>query len=121
MSTAQQYRAKAAEYAALAKTANSPSESREFITLEHNFTSLAANEEWLVGSGDDAAPAPLKTDSPRAQDEHILRCLGTAVVMRWQTLPKQLRRELLAHAKSVGDQQPSMALEGQMARFLPWE
>jgi hypothetical protein len=119
MTTAQQYRVKAAEYAALAETAPSPSEVREFRTLEQNFTSLAANQEWLAGDADLATPASVKADDARTQDEQILRCLGAAVVMRWHTLPKKIRRELLDHANSIEDQQPSTELKGQIARFLP--
>ena len=115
MSTAQQYRAKAAEYAALAESAPSPSEGREFRTLEHNCTALAANQEWLAG-GDHAAS--VKTDLARAEEE-ILRCLGAAVVMRWHTLPKKIRRELLDHANSIRDLQPTTELKTQIARFLP--
>ena len=117
MLTAQQYRVKAAEYAALAEAAPSPSEGREFRTLEHNFTSLAANQEWLTGGAGHAAPTSVKADDERAEDERVLRCFGAAVVMRWHTLPKKIRRELLDHANSIGDQQPSTELKGQIARF----
>jgi hypothetical protein len=48
MFTAEQYRAKAAEYSKLAKTANGPREVREFHNLERNFTELANNEQWVA-------------------------------------------------------------------------
>jgi len=69
MFTPERYRAKAAEYAALAKTANSPEEKREFQQRERSFTALADNEQWLADhhdqtvqpsddhGGDGAAPA----------------------------------------------------------------
>jgi hypothetical protein len=47
MFTPKQYRAKAAEYTELVKTANSPNEVREFQGLERTFTVLAENEQWM--------------------------------------------------------------------------
>jgi hypothetical protein len=48
MFTAEQYRAKAAEYSELAKTANGPREFSEFQNLERSFTELANNEQWVT-------------------------------------------------------------------------
>jgi hypothetical protein len=48
MFTPEQFRAKAAEYVELGKTANSPHEMREFQKLERSFTTLADNEQWLT-------------------------------------------------------------------------
>jgi hypothetical protein len=48
MFTSKQYRAKAAEYAELVKTANNPNELREFRELEQSFTVLAENEQWMT-------------------------------------------------------------------------
>lgn len=48
MFTPEHYRAKAAEYGELAKTANSPGEAREFQRRKRNFTELADNEQWLA-------------------------------------------------------------------------
>ena len=47
MFTAEQYRAKAAEYKKLLDDSRSPAETREFLNLEQTFTLLADNEEWL--------------------------------------------------------------------------
>jgi hypothetical protein len=52
MSTSERYRAKAAEYAALALAANSPEDVRELQQLERSFTMLADNEQWLVSNRD---------------------------------------------------------------------
>jgi hypothetical protein len=51
------YRAKAAENAALAKTANSPDDAREFQRRERSFTVLADNEQWLVDHHDQTVNA----------------------------------------------------------------
>jgi hypothetical protein len=47
MFTPKQYRAKAAEYAELVKTASSPNELREYQDLERTFTVLAENAQWM--------------------------------------------------------------------------
>jgi hypothetical protein len=52
MFTPDHYRAKAAEYGALAKTANAPGEAREFRRRERSFTELADNEQWLADHHD---------------------------------------------------------------------
>jgi hypothetical protein len=48
MFTAEQYRAKASEYANLAETANSANEVDEFQRLERSFTDLADNAQWVA-------------------------------------------------------------------------
>ena len=49
MFTAQQYRAKAAEFSAfLTNTERSPKETTEFRDLEQTYTTLAENEEWMT-------------------------------------------------------------------------
>ena len=62
MFTPQQYRAKAAEYTDLVKTASNPAEALEFQTLEHSFT-VADNAQWLADNQSKivrtAEPGPL--------------------------------------------------------------
>jgi hypothetical protein len=54
-----------------------------------------------------------------AEDEgHILACLGAAVIMRWNTLPTKLQKELFDDASSTGELLQSDALKGEIARFL---
>jgi hypothetical protein len=49
MFTAQQYRAKAAEFRSfLANAPRSPNETSEFRDLEQTYTTLAENEEWMA-------------------------------------------------------------------------
>ena len=48
MSTAEQYRVKANEYAKLAETASRPKEAREFHRLERSFAELADNAQWVA-------------------------------------------------------------------------
>jgi hypothetical protein len=123
MSTSDQYRARAAEFAELARTTRIPEESREHRKLEQSFTSLAANEEWLAGNFDKTLHAPVldQNGDPAAlppDEERILRCLGAAVIMQWNTIPKKLQRELFDNAGAMGEMLDTATLRGQIARFL---
>ena len=55
MFTANQYRAKAAEYTGTLDNLRSPSEAREYRRLEQTYTVLADNEDWLVRNADKVA------------------------------------------------------------------
>jgi hypothetical protein len=52
------------------------------------------------------------------QEEHVLRCLGAALIMQWNMLPRKLQRELFDNASSMGELLDTAALRGQIARFL---
>jgi hypothetical protein len=52
MFTSEQYRAKAAEYKELVKTANTPDGVRKFQTLAQSFIELADNEQWVTDHHD---------------------------------------------------------------------
>jgi hypothetical protein len=58
MFTANQYRAKAAEYRGLLDAPCSPAEASEFRNLEESYTILADNEEWLAHNADKILQAP---------------------------------------------------------------
>jgi hypothetical protein len=130
MFTSQQYRSKAAQYTDLAKTASKPAEALEYQALERSFTVLADNEQWLAdnhckivhstpntesASSDAAVQAG---DALATEEEHVLRCLGAALIMQWNTLPRKLQRELFDNAGAVGDLLDTGTLRGQVARFL---
>ncbi|MHC2840025.1 hypothetical protein ACVINU_002959 [Bradyrhizobium diazoefficiens] len=53
-----------------------------------------------------------------AEEERVLRCLGAAVIMQWNSLPTTLQREIFDTAGSVGTLLDTAALRGQIARFL---
>src|SRR5215211_5701223 len=118
MATTRQYRVKAAEYAALAKTAQSLSEAREFRSLERNFNSLAASQEWLASSDDRPVPRPREIDHALADEEQVLRCLGTAVIVEWKGVPAKVRRERFACASAVTGLPATAGRKGEVARFL---
>ena len=122
MFTIEQYRAKAAESTEAAEAANSPEEAREFHKREQDFTRLADNEQWLTDNHDKTVHAPERRatcDAPlAAEEEHILRCLGAALIMQWSTLPTKLQRELFDNAGTMGELLDTGTLRGQIARFL---
>ncbi len=117
-----QYRAKASEYGDLARTSSGPEQRRDFQKLEPRFALLADNEQWLANSyqdtvrssGQDRANAHTLAD----EEDHVLRCLGAALIMQWDTLPTKLRRDLFDNAGSMGALLDTAALRGQIARFL---
>jgi len=122
MFKSRQYRAKAAEYGELVKSSTSPNERSDFQQLEQRFASLADNEQGLAEDHDSAV---LVADQDRLHDaalakeeEYVLRCLGAAVIMQWDALPTSLRREIFDTAGSLGKLMETVALRGQIARFL---
>ncbi|HVO95360.1 MAG TPA: hypothetical protein VMT22_21065 [Terriglobales bacterium] len=130
MFTAKQFRAKAAECAESLKHTDVPSEIREFQRSKDSFTALAQNEDWLADNfdkiirsqdtlpRDDSAGKNIDHRTVAETEEHILRCLGAAVIMQWNTIPTKLQRELFDTASSMGDVLKSVVLRGQIARFL---
>ena len=130
MFTAARFRAKAAECVELLRNTVVPSEIRELERSKQSFTALAQNEDWLAANfdkmirsqdrhpRDDDAGTPAVGRSIAEIEEHILRCLGAAVIMHWNTIPAKLQRELFDTAGSLGDVLQTVALRGQIARFL---
>jgi hypothetical protein len=122
MFSSKRYRAKAAEYVILGNKIDAPKEIREFLDLERSFTALADNEEWLEQNFDKVIRTPGDdrngSEALAAEEEHVLRCLGAAVIMQWNNIPKKLKRELFDDAGSVGELLNTKALRGNIARFL---
>ena len=121
MFTTKRYRAKAVEYGELVKASIDPNQRRDFQKIEQSFSVLADNEQWLANnyqntlhaSGQDPNGATLAKE-----EGHILRCLGAALIMQWNTLPTKLQRELFDNGGSMGELLDTAALRGQIARFL---
>ena len=122
MFTPKQYRAKAVEFGNSAKTSADPNEKHRLQELQHHFTELADNEQWLADNHQRSLTKPEKdqSDGPALADEEerILRCLGAAVIMQWNTFPAKLQRELFDNASTMGELVDTAALRGQIARFL---
>ena len=115
-----QYRDRAAEYSERGRTANGADEIHEFGRLEKSFTTLADNEQWLSDNHQKTVRAPgLSAGNALVeQEEYVLRCLGAALIMQWNTLPRKLQRELFDTAGTVGDLMETVELRGRIARFL---
>lgn len=129
MFTAKEFRSKAAESAESIKHTDVPSEIRELQRSKESFSALADNEDWLADNFDkiirsqDIAPrneaaGRIDRRTMAEIEEHILRCLGAAVIMQWNTIPTKLKRELFDTAGSLGDLLKTVELRGQIARFL---
>jgi len=122
MFTPNQFRAKAAEYAELLKNTENPSEIKEFQRSKQSFSQLAHNEDWLAANFDKiihSQEGRKSADRTVAEiEEHILRFLGAALIMHWNTIPTKLQRELFDTAGSLGELLKTAALRGQIARFL---
>jgi hypothetical protein len=84
----------------------------------HNANALARWDN--EGGAAKGAPQKARDDmtSLAKEEEHILRCLGAAVIMQWDDLPTAIQRELFDHAISMGKLQHTAELKGQIARFL---
>jgi hypothetical protein len=122
MFKSQQYRARAAEYGELIKHSSDRHESAKLQELQERHAELADNEQVLADHYDSALKVA-EQDRARglalaAEEEHVLRCLGAAIIMQWNVLPKTLQREIFDTAGSVGKLLETAALRGQIARFL---
>ena len=73
---------------------------------------------WLANPSDEEPSENANALPPANDEDRILRCLGAAVIMRWNTIPTKLQKELFDNASSVGDLLEAGALKGQIARFL---
>ena len=84
MFSAEQYRAKAAEFRALlANIRRSPNETSEFRNLEQTYTTLTENEEWMAINIDKTIQREkISTTGPALlrKEEHILKWVGTAAI-----------------------------------------
>jgi hypothetical protein len=115
--TSKQYLAKAVEYGDLAKTSVGSTKRQEFQELEGRFsvlTVLADNDELLQEKN----AVGEKNRTTLAAEDQVLRCLGAALIMQWNTLPAKLQRELFDDAGDMGELLDTSALRGQIARFL---
>jgi len=121
MYTIMQYRAAASKFRERAAQAERLADKEEFRSLERTFNTLAENAEWLADNGKNIVPPPPSDDVAAeftAEEEHMLRCLGAALIMQWNTLPTKLQRELFEIAGDIRDMvaMPDL-LHRSVARF----
>ena len=122
MFKSQQHREKAAAYGELIQHSSDQGENDGLQKLRDRHSALADSEQGLSDNYDSAVNAA-EQDRARglalaAEEEHVLRCLGAAIIMQWSALPKTMQREIFDTAASVGELLETAALRGQIARFL---
>jgi hypothetical protein len=122
MFTADQYRARASKSQEFLNPTRSPKETQECRSLQRIDAPLAENEHLGAG-GTEATPWGRRKNRDNRtglaeQEEKILKCLGAALIMRWNNLPTKLQRELFDHAGSIGDLYQTASLREPIARFL---
>jgi hypothetical protein len=124
MFSAEQYRAKAAEYREmLTNIPRSTNETNEFRNLEQTYTTLAENEEWMAINVDRTIHRRKNRDSRNDLDEDeekILRCVATAAVMRQGTVFTELQQGLVDQANlSISPRAtPSMVVATEQVSVL---
>ena len=95
---------------------------RKFQKLERRFASLADNEQVLADDHNSAVHVSNHDQSRgvvlAVEEEYVLRCLGAALIMQWNTFPTTLQREVIDTGGSVGKLLETESLRGQIARFL---
>ena len=127
MFTAEQYRAKAAQYDGFLAAAQSPAEVAEYRDLKQSYASHADNLDWLAANAGKTVSTDVRDpprrkrrdpDAPYAEQENILRCLGAAVMLNWSTIPTKLQRALFEAASSIQDSGQAAPLKDVLAQFL---
>jgi hypothetical protein len=120
MFSSKRYRAKAAEYGERGKASDVTSEILEYRGLARRLAEWADNEESAENRSKQR-PRRQGGGQPGdqvAEDERILLCLGAAVVVDWDNLPKQVQSELSALAATMRERLQTTALRVQIASFL---
>lgn len=79
---------------------------------------LANHPRFGTPKDDGALATALALSDSDDEEDHILRCLGAAVITRWNTIPTKLQKELFDNASSMGELLETDVLKGQIARFL---
>ncbi|MGZ3409048.1 MAG: hypothetical protein ACXWKA_01680 [Xanthobacteraceae bacterium] len=122
MFTPGQYRDDAHRYAALIEAEKDPKRRGELQEIEKSMIVLADNEQWLADNYDKTIHRADYNEPTGVcllkEEEHVLRSLGAALIMQWNTLPRKLQRELFDAAGSVGDLLETGELRASIARYL---
>jgi hypothetical protein len=79
---------------------------------------VRALARWEWEGGATMEPEWEKRAALIEEEEHILHCLGAAVILRWNSLPTDVQRQLFASAASLSDPLPTVELKEHIARFL---
>lgn len=120
MTSSRLYREKAAAYRGLVEESTGIEQRQELHALERSFTTLADNEQWVENNYGSMVHASVGDGlgNISANEERMLRYLGAALILQWNTLPPNLQRELFNSAGAMGEILDTDELRGQIARFL---
>ena len=127
MFTAEQYRAKAARYDGFLAAAQSPAEIAEYRGLKQSYALHADNLDWLAANAGKTMSTGVREpprrrrgdpDAAYPEQENILRCLGAAVILKWNTIPTKLQRALFEAASGIQDSGHTAPLKDVLAQFL---
>jgi hypothetical protein len=121
MFIAQQHREKANQYEGLLGNAHSSGEAIELRELMQSYLGPAENMDSLTANRDKTTrPRRKHRDNPvaPADKEKFLRYLGAAVIMRWNTIPTKLQRELFEHASTLDELQQMPPWRDALTQFL---
>ena len=86
---------------------------RSLVAENDPVTSAQAVSSWENEGGAHRHPLPLAED-----DERMLRRLGAAVILLWNSLPSHIQRRLFARALTVDVEAHALPLNERIARFL---
>ena len=96
--------------------------ARVFDMQGRSRATLSDNERWVADNYDKTVHGTKSEEAGKtrlaADEERILRCLGAALIMRWNTVPQRLQRELFDDAGAMGELSDVAVLRGEIARFL---
>jgi hypothetical protein len=85
----------------------------------HGLSRLARSLRRWDNEGGATRPA---AESPELAlpetDEHLLRCLGAAVVLHWNNLPTEIQRDLFESASSMDSRGRQLELIQHLGRYL---
>ena len=79
---------------------------------------VRALARWEWEGGTTTEPEWEKRAALIEEEDHILHCLGAAVILRWNSLPTEVQRQIFASASSFSDPLPTVELKEHIARFL---
>jgi hypothetical protein len=120
MFTAQHFE-KATEYEGLLGSAHSSDEASEFRELMQSYVAPAENMDSLTINRDKPIrPRRKHRDNhvAPADEEKFLRHHGAAVIMRWNTIPTKLQRELFEHASTLDELRQMPPWRAALTQFL---
>ncbi len=122
MFTAKKFRRLAEEYGSLARLSDKALEITKFRQLQRTNTKSAEIEELLHGIMKSRSARALRDRDKQchefaAEEEHVLRCLGAALLMQWTALPTEVQRELFDKAGAMAEMRDTAALRAN--RPLP--